>query len=145
MSNCRGGVVFSLLLSCVAGCGGGQPFSVAPVSGTVRCNGTPLKEGLVVFVPVGKADGKAKETGRSASGLIQPDGTYQLTTYDAGDGAIVGPHTVQVLAPDPVDDDSPLTDANRFACGNAPLQKTVTTGKNVLDLELSFAPAAGRR
>jgi hypothetical protein len=146
-SNLRGcRVILSIVVVGIAGCGGAKEFEVAPVSGTVTCNGTPLKDGLVVFVPIPRGDVKTKDSGRSASGVIQPDGTYQLTTYNSADGAIVGSHNVQVFAPAPIDDDAPLTDANRYACGNAPLEKTVLEGKNTIHLELSFKkPAAGRR
>jgi hypothetical protein len=139
-------MIFSSTAIGIAGCGGAKEFEVAPVSGTVKCNGTLLKDGLVVFVPIPRGDVKTKDSGRSASGVIQPDGSYQLTTYNSADGAIVGSHKVQVFAPAPIDDDAPLTDANRYACGNAPLEKTVLEGKNVIDLELSLTkPTAGRR
>jgi hypothetical protein len=141
----RSALVLSVGLLSLSACGKSDQFQVAPVSGTVKCNGTLITEGLVVFIPAGKPEGKSKDTGRSASGVIQPDGTYQLTTYTTADGAIVGSHTVQVLAPAPIDDDAPLTDANRYACGNAPLQKTVAEGKNVIDLELTFTPPGGGR
>jgi hypothetical protein len=129
----------------ITGCGGAHEFKVAPVSGKVDCNGAPLKDGLVVFIPIPKGEVKSKESGRSASGVIQPDGSYQLTTYNSADGAIIGSHNVQVFAPAPIDDDAPLTDANRFACGNAPLEKTVVDGNNVIDLELSVTKPSDRR
>jgi hypothetical protein len=129
----------------LSACGGGNEFPLAQVSGTVNCNGAPLKAGMVVFVPASTTDEKTNDTGRSASGIIQPDGTFQLTTYAANDGAIVGAHTVQVFAPPPVDDDAPLTDANRYACGNAPLQQTVVEGDNIIDLELTTPKPGTKR
>ena len=136
-------------ITAVSGCGKNE-FQVAKVKGSVTCNGKPLSEGLIVFIPAGAAaatsDSKSSVTGRSASGMIQPDGTYELTTYKSGDGAIVGSHSVQVFAPAPIDDDTPLTDANRFACGNTPLEKTVEAKPNVIDLELSMPiTAKGRK
>lgn len=126
-----------LCLPMLFGCGRSE-FEVAPVSGTVKCNGTLLKDGLVVFEPIPGPDAKTRNTGRAASGVVQSDGTYILSTYGTSDGAILGPHKVQVFAPALEDDDAPLTDANRYACGNAPLEKTVVAGENVFDLELSF-------
>lgn len=140
--------VLAIGIAAVSGCGK-QEFQVAKVKGTVTCNGKPLSEGLVVYIPTGAAaatsDSKKVNTGRSASAMIQPDGSYELTTYKAGDGAIVGSHSVQVFAPAPVDDDAPLTDANRYACGNAPLEKSVEAKPNVIDLELTFVAPKGRK
>lgn len=118
------------------GCGK-QEFQVARVSGTVTCGGRTLTEGMVVFTPVGDSERKNHDTGRSASGLIEEDGSFVLTTYRKGDGAIIGTHTVTVFAPPPVDDDTPITDANRYACGNAPLEETVGPGENIFELELT--------
>lgn len=44
--------VTTLTLICVSGCGNNNGFEVAPVSGTVRCGGKLLTDGLVVFTPV---------------------------------------------------------------------------------------------
>jgi hypothetical protein len=118
----------------LAGCGKVK-FQVAHVEGSVTCNGRPVTAGLVVFIPAGTSSEKTDETGRSASGIIQSDGSYELTTYHEGDGAIVGTHTVQIFAPAP-DDDAPLTDANRYVCGNVSLKKTVEDGENAIDLDL---------
>jgi len=120
------------------GCGGAKEYKVASVSGVVRCNGEIIREGLVVFEPVPQPGMKVREAGRAASGIVQQDGSYILSTYRKNDGAIVGTHSVKVFAPAPEDDDAPITDKNRYACGNAPLEMTVETGKNVLDLELSI-------
>jgi len=131
-------------LCVLAGCSGNK-FEVAEVSGIVRCNGQPLSAGLVVFEPVPAPGADLKESGRAAAGVVEPDGRYVLSTYGTNDGAIIGKHSVKVFAPAPEDDDAPLTDANRYACGNAPLEKTVAEGTNVIDLELSHQPpVAGR-
>lgn len=130
-------IVLGIAVITLSACSKSNNFSVAQVEGCVKCNGKTVTAGLVVFVPTGTSDKGSDETGRSASGMIKPDGTYQLTTYAEGDGAIVGPHTVQVFAPPLEDDDAPLTDANRYVCGKAALQKTVDPGDNVIDLELT--------
>jgi hypothetical protein len=132
--------VVSLTAFSTFGCGGDNGFEVAPVSGTVRCNGQLLKDGLVVFTPVAPPEADTYNTGRAASGVVQADGSFVLSTYDADDGAILGAHTVQVFAPAPEDDDAPITDANRYACGKQAIEKTVVEGANVFDLELSGTP-----
>lgn len=37
--------------------------------------------------------------GKSAMGKVQPDGTFTLSTYAEGDGAITGRHRVRVMEP----------------------------------------------
>jgi hypothetical protein len=76
-----------LLMGCVGGAG---PY---PVDGTVVWeDGSPAKElhlGSVVF--------DLPEKRISARGMIQPDGTFRLTTNKADDGALVGKHKVMVI------------------------------------------------
>jgi hypothetical protein len=71
-------------LVALAGCGGEQ---LGRVTGRVTVAGTPVTGGTIQFVP---------DTGKAAIGSIEPDGTYSLTTYRAGDGALVGPHKVVI-------------------------------------------------
>ena len=132
--------VMTLTLICVSGCGNNNGFEVAPVSGTVRCGGKLLTDGLVVFTPVAPPDADSYNTGRAASGVVNSDGTFVLSTYGEDDGAIIGAHSIQVFAPAPEDDDAPITDANRYACGKQAIDKTVVEGANVFDLELSGTP-----
>jgi hypothetical protein len=75
----------------VFGCGGGDgPF---PVDGTVMWeDGTPAKElhlGSVVF--------DLPEKRISSRGMIQPDGTFHLTTHKRDDGALLGTYKVMVI------------------------------------------------
>ncbi len=83
---------FVLLLSCpvvallLTGCGSGRPETV-PVSGKVTYGGAAVTQGKIVFHP---------DQGRSASGEIRPDGSYTLTTFDEGDGAVLGKHRVTI-------------------------------------------------
>jgi hypothetical protein len=81
-------------LATALGCGKpAYELETAPVQGKVTLDGEPLPSGYVV-VPTAR--------GRMASGRIQPDGTFVLSTYDEGDGAQVGMHPVIVneLPPD---------------------------------------------
>jgi hypothetical protein len=78
-----------LWLTCLAcallsGCGGPK---VAPVRGKVTYDGKPVTGGKIMFYP---------ESGRMAIGEIGADGTYTLTTFHSGDGALVGPHRVAI-------------------------------------------------
>jgi hypothetical protein len=68
-----------------AGCGRG--IATAPVEGKVLFQGRPLKFGSVIFQP---------EAGPPATGNIQPDGTFRLSTFRDGDGAVLGKHQVRI-------------------------------------------------
>lgn len=73
------------------GCGSDLP-ATAPVRGTVLLDGEPLTRfdnAAVLLTPRG---------GRMASGVIDEDGAFELSTYEPGDGAPVGPADVTVSA-----------------------------------------------
>jgi hypothetical protein len=72
---------------------------MAEVRGTVAHNGRPMSGGKVVFAPL--------SDGEPAAGIIQPDGSYQLSTHRENDGAIVGKYRVTVLGEHPEDGNSP--------------------------------------
>ncbi len=61
------------------------------VQGKVSYNGQPVTKGTITF----QSDG-----GQTATGQIQPDGTYQLSTFDPNDGAVAGHHQVMIIAND---------------------------------------------
>jgi len=73
----------------LAGCSDSSQLETATVSGTVTLDGNPLSKGIVTFQP---------EYGRGATGYIQADGSYLLSTYKSGDGAIVGAHKIGVIS-----------------------------------------------
>jgi hypothetical protein len=75
----------SALLVLEAGCS--RNPRVVPVSGTVLYNGKPLPFGIVTFQP---------DQGQSASGDVQPDGSFRLSSYKPNDGAVPGKHSVSV-------------------------------------------------
>jgi len=72
----------------LAGCGP-RGAATAIVRGKVTYKGKPVPNGTVNFIPT---------KGPSATGEIQPDGSYTLTTYKSGDGAVLGKHKVIVVA-----------------------------------------------
>ena len=81
------GVASAVLLG---GCSSGK-MKTAVVKGKVTFNGKAVPNGTVNFTPEGGG-------GPSAMGDIQPDGSYSLTTYRKGDGAILGQHKVTIVA-----------------------------------------------
>ncbi|MBN2216968.1 MAG: hypothetical protein JW719_06300 [Pirellulales bacterium] len=77
-----------IALISVSGCGDGRPERVA-VSGQVLIDGKPLTHGFISMVPKGA---------RPASGTIGPDGRFIMTTFECGDGTVLGTHAVSVMA-----------------------------------------------
>jgi hypothetical protein len=82
------GILILLLLSVLPGCGSDRA-ETALVTGRVTIDGRPVTEGRITFYP-----GK----GRSATGSLAADGTYSLTTWEEGDGAVLGKHQVTIKA-----------------------------------------------
>lgn len=61
-----------------------------PVSGTVKYNGAPVKQGTINFTPI-------SEGGRGALGSIN-DGAYSLTTFTPDDGAAAGSYKISIIS-----------------------------------------------
>ena len=78
--------VLLAIAAMVIGCGK-RGHELAPVGGKATYRGAPLKFGSVTFQP---------ESGRPSTGMIQPDGTFQMITHGQGDGAAVGKNQVCV-------------------------------------------------
>ena len=80
-------VVFvSLVAFLIGGCGP-QQLPVAPVKGQIFYQGKPMEFGSVMFQPT---------AGPPARGVIQPDGTFELSTYGVNDGVVVGTHKIRI-------------------------------------------------
>jgi hypothetical protein len=91
MSNFRFAILVTTLLPCFGCDHKSKGVAVAEVSGRVTIDQKALEWGTVIFTPA---------QGRSSTGMIQPDGTYKLTTFSDGDGAVVGAHDVAVICTD---------------------------------------------
>jgi hypothetical protein len=136
LSLLRQAAAASFVACAIAGCGKpSYQLETAPVRGVVTLDGQPLPSGYVV-VPTAK--------GHMASGKIQSDGTFVLTTYEEDDGAQVGTHPV-VVNEIPVDEFSPIPKTQRVAiptrytrAGTSGLQVEVKSGEdNFLELKLT--------
>jgi hypothetical protein len=88
-----------IFLLCVAasplvpcwGCGSGGgsvASSLIQVKGKVTYKGQPVTKGVVRFEPDGY--------GRNATGQLQSDGTFVLSTLKEGDGVVAGEHRVSI-------------------------------------------------
>lgn len=93
----------------VSGCGGGD--NLLPVSGKVVCDGTPLTEGSVRFVPDGTKGNTSK---LEPAGTIGGGGSYSLLT-DGKSGAPAGWYKVSVASGVIPDSSKPNVSGAKFA------------------------------
>jgi hypothetical protein len=84
-------VCIALLLA-TAGC---SDSKLAPVTGRVLVDGTPLTVGRIQFAP--KATDDTVTPGKPAKGRFADDGSFSLTIGDQ-DGAVVGEHRVTIFS-----------------------------------------------
>jgi len=77
-----------LLTMAPAGCR--HHAAVAEVEGTVRIEGRPLENVLVVFLP----DPSGGTTGPASKGVTDAAGRYRLRCEDQRDGAVIGCHRI---------------------------------------------------
>ncbi len=89
-----------VVLLVAAGCESQQPRTF-PVRGKVTYqDGTPVTAGMVEFEPAPQEGAPLAER-YNARGRIHDDGSYSLTTFREGDGAVAGRHRVIVQEPYP--------------------------------------------
>jgi hypothetical protein len=135
-------VLFSAML--IGGCGGGHQLSTAPVRGKVTFNNRPVASAQVIFTP---------ERGRAATGQTGEDGSFVLSTYKNGDGAIIGHHRVTVMALGPpaegqtgppgipVPGPSTIPEAYSSTATSGLAFDVRADGDNVFDIVLSSQPS----
>lgn len=137
-SGCRAALTAGLVcLVIAAGCGGGGSGdqATAAVSGKVTRDGQPVAGGSVMFSPIGK--------GKPAAADVNQDGSYRLTTYRSGDGAIVGKHRVTFTPPPTAEIDekehkegSPPPKSPYDGLVPKTAEVEVKSGSNTIDIEL---------
>ncbi len=109
---------------------------VHPVRGTILYEGAPVPEARVVFHLV---DGKKFK--RAGDAIVEADGAFTLTTYQANDGAPVGEYAVTVEWREPWRDTAGRPGPNRLPMKYAKaetsgLRAQVKTGPNEIPLNL---------
>lgn len=77
------GFAFVVIVGCDSG---GHPATTA-VYGVLLHHGKPVSDASVNFTP---------QKGRSANGVTDAEGHFQLTTFQPGDGALAGEHLVTI-------------------------------------------------
>ena len=109
-----------------------------PVQGKVFFDGTPAPGAMLVFHLI---TDPAKKPVRAADALVEPDGTFTMSTYTANDGAPAGDYVVTVVWPKPLYDDLGRPGPNQLPANYAkiettPLKATVKSGNNDFTFEL---------
>ncbi len=129
-------VVRMIVLLAAIGCSGSGVPTV-PVKGTVTLrDGTAVQTGTVEF--------NATEGDWTARGTIQPDGTFYLSTFADGDGAVPGTHdavVVQLIATEDLPlhqhDHGPTLDPKYAHYDRSGLQYTVKPdGENQISIQV---------
>jgi hypothetical protein len=111
----------AIALATMFGCGSDR-MKDAPVEGKVTYQDKPLEFGTVLFQP---------DIGPPASGEIAPDGTFHLSTYAQGDGAVLGSHRVSISC------------AERRAGAASPATDEPGAGRSLIPEKYSFPGSSG--
>ena len=99
---------FFLIVTTVGCSGPSDRPAIAPVRGTVRYNGQPVEGATVTFA--------SPRSPRTSTGITKGEGEFQLTTFDANDGAVVGENLVSIRRDQPASgSDVPEMDAMEYA------------------------------
>ncbi len=92
--------VMMSLVCCFAlsGCGNSGDFGTAKTTGILLCDGKPVEGAMVYFQPIASADGKSALVGKQGFSYTDPEGRFNISTYNPGkgDGAVIGKHRVRV-------------------------------------------------
>ncbi len=122
----------ALVLGGCSGCGSGGAAdsslsTLVPVKGKVTFKGEPLTTGTIRFEP--------DDFGRAASGKLQPDGTYVLSTLKEGDGVVPGHHRVSITNLDPKSKAGALP-KKQWAAAMANLEADVSADKTEINFDI---------
>lgn len=79
-----------ILAAAIGGCNRSNGPITIPIRGEVIYKGQPLATGLVVYLP------KNTDDSRQASGKIETNGSFVLTTFKNGDGVVPGEYTIVI-------------------------------------------------
>ncbi len=125
-------VCVAVWLIAVPGCGAKATY---PVAGKVVLKGQADAKALTGYL----VTLESTEQRVSGFGEIQADGTFQITTFAEGDGAVPGKHRIAVTPPTP-DSDQPRPpskiDTRYLEFSNSGLETEIRPGKNEVVLEL---------
>ena len=114
------------------GCSGANDLlPTTKVDGSVSFQGIALESGTVTFFPIAG--------GKHAIGLIAKEGVFNLSTYETGDGAILGKHKVVINVSYQMPDGKPAPDSVlRIPVKYTKLETTPLIVEVTLDSENQF-------
>jgi len=133
--------LWAVLLACAGGCSDSQRAKVFPVRGKLLIGGKPAAGAHLVFHPLNP------QIVSRAVGVTKPDGSFQLMTHSAADGAPAGDYVVTIFWHDdsvPEEDcehhDEDHVEHDRlhglyFDSTKSPLRATVRRGSNDLTIK----------
>jgi hypothetical protein len=132
-----GALVVSLATT---GCGSGEPYGLGQIAGTVKYEDGSLIRApriTVLFVPQAPpVDSKTFPRPGSVDVNVA-DGTFSgVTTYEPGDGAVLGEHKVVVRATGENDFPSPAVPREYADAATTTLKVTVSSGANAFELKI---------
>lgn len=129
-----GWVTAILFAVAASGCGDSSRLKIYPVRGEVKVAGQPAVGARVFFHPV---ENLGDPKGLRPVAIVEPDGSFQLTTYLTNDGAPAGDYAVTITWPTKTGaDEEAGGDRLKLAYPNAKALKikvTVKAEKNVLE------------
>ena len=136
-------------MALLVGCGPRLP-ATHPVSGRLTLDGQPLANATILFDPRSDLPLKQRHAARARA---LADGSYQLSTFRAGDGAVAGTYAVAVLPAIPLVSDTPPDPATAQSSGlvasfpkhclspaTSGIEVVVAPNANQIDIPLSNNP-----
>jgi hypothetical protein len=115
---------------------------MAQVSGRVTYKDGTVPQGAVCNVQFLPAAGSSATKGRAAGGTIEPDGSFQMSTQQAGDGVLLGDYTVTFLVwRNPTDPSTSMVAPKYGIPGMTPYK--ITVEHDVSDLKYEIEPMPG--
>jgi hypothetical protein len=128
-------------VSVAPGCGTSDGLPLAPVTGKVELDGTPLAGARVEFNPVALPEKtrKGKPTISGSFAITDEKGSYSLLFGTGRRGAVVGEHSVKITTLNVIPEDPKSRHEMVPYQYNvqSQLKHTVTDGKNIADFALS--------
>jgi hypothetical protein len=89
-------LALAMLTTTLAGCGSGDRKTYRAGGRVVFQDGSPMPSGKIELSPMGKVNSASGKSPPNPAGVIENDGTFQLTTYKPFDGALPGRYRVIV-------------------------------------------------
>lgn len=135
---CQLGLLTLAVVTTLSGCGGADTDQKATtkVTGKVTHDGKPVTGGTLLFAPI--ADEKNKMPGKDGQAVIKSDGTYEVSTYNPGDGAVIGNHRLTYVPPAAEMDAHGQPKGDQPFKGLVPSKETVEVAKGAGPIEIEL-------